>query len=149
VLHAHDIRGDREAVQRDCAHGLARNRKAAREKHLKWSEEQFEALTLAEITADRIFEARDTLAAEKFTRGKPEKDPKPGELKAPAEYARSPATCNKYLIALPRVLNLAVKEWRLMDRNPAADIGKKKEPRGRVRFLSDEERAALLEACGA
>ena len=47
------------------------------------------------------------------------------------------------------MLNLAVKEWRLMDRNPAADISKKKEPRGRVRFLSDTERKALLDACAA
>ncbi len=34
-----------------------------------------------------------------------------------------------------------------MDRNPVSDIRRKKAPRGRTRFLSDEERAALLEAC--
>ena len=123
--------------------------KSARERHLKWWEDRFAGLTLAEITADRIVEARDALAAERFTRGKPHKNRKTGEVKAPAEYARSPATCNKYLIVLARVLNLAVKEWRLMDRNPAADISKKKEPRGRVRFLSDAEREALLDACAA
>jgi len=123
--------------------------KSARERHLKWWEDRFAGLTLAEITADRIVEARDALAAEKFTRGKPHKNRKTGEVTAPAEYARAPATCNKYLIVLARVLNLAVKEWRLMDRNPAADISKKKEPRGRVRFLSDAEREALLDACAA
>jgi integrase len=123
--------------------------KSARERHLKWWEDRFAGLTLAEITADRIVEARDALATEKFTRGKPHKNRKTGEVTPPAEYARSPATCNKYLIVLARVLNLAVKEWRLMDRNPAADISKKKEPRGRVRFLSDAEREALLDACAA
>jgi integrase len=123
--------------------------KAARERHLKWWEDRFAGFTLAEITTDRIVEARDALAAEKFTRGKPRKNRKTGEVKAPAEYSRSPATINKYLTVLTRVLNLAVKEWRLMDRNPAADISKKKEPRGRVRFLTDEEREALLEACAA
>jgi integrase len=123
--------------------------KSARERHLKWWEDRFAGLTLAEITADRIVEARDALAAEKFTRGKPHKNRKTGVVTAPAEYARSPATCNKYLIVLARVLNLAVKEWRLMDRNPAADISKKKEPRGRVRFLSDAEREALFDACSA
>jgi integrase len=123
--------------------------KSARERHLKWWEDRFAGLTLAEITADRIVEGRDALAAEKFTRGKPQKNRKTGEIKPPAEYARSAATCNKYLVVLTRVLNLTVKEWRLMDRNPAADISKKKEPRGRVRFLSNEEREALLEACAA
>jgi hypothetical protein len=36
-----------------------------------------------------------------------------------------------------------------MDRTPAAEVGKKKEPGGSVRFLTDEEREALLEACAA
>lgn len=40
-----------------------------------------------------------------------------------------------------------MKERRLLDRNPVSDISRKKEPRGRTRFLSDEERTALLEAC--
>jgi hypothetical protein len=94
--------------------------KAARERHLKWWEDRFTGLTLAEITTDRIVEARDALAAEKFTRGKPRKNRKTGEVKASAEYSRSPATINKYLIVLTRVLNLAVKNgdswiaiWRL------------------------------------
>jgi len=60
-------------------------------------------------TTDRIVEARDALAAEKFTRGKPRKNRKTGEVKAPAEYSRSPATINKYLTVLTRVINLAVK----------------------------------------
>jgi integrase len=42
---------------------------------------------------------------------------------------------------------LAVKERRLVDRNPVSDINRKKEARGRTRFLLDEERTALLEAC--
>jgi hypothetical protein len=32
---------------------------------------------------------------------------------------------------------MAVKEWRLVDRNPVRDVSKKKGTRGRVRFLSD------------
>ena len=35
----------------------------------------------------------------------------------------------------------------MTDRNPVADIRKKKESGGRVRFLSDEERESLLAAC--
>jgi integrase len=45
------------------------------------------------------------------------------------------------------LFTVAVKEWRLVDRNPVREISKKKEARGRIRFLSDSERDALLEAC--
>jgi integrase len=41
----------------------------------------------------------------------------------------------------------AKKEWRLIDRNPVADISKKREGPGRTRFLSEDERNALLRAC--
>jgi integrase len=40
-----------------------------------------------------------------------------------------------------------MKERRLIDRNPVGDIARKKEPRGRTRFLSDDERNALLATC--
>src|SRR3974390_1652999 len=41
------------------------------ENQLAWWSERFAGLTLAEITADRVAEARDALSAETFTRGKP------------------------------------------------------------------------------
>ena len=44
-------------------------------------------------------------------------------------------------------ITTAVREWRLLDRNPVRDVSKKKEGGGRVRFLSDADRDALLEAC--
>jgi integrase len=47
------------------------------------------------------------------------------------------------------MLNVAKKEWRLIDRNPVSDIAKKKEGRGRTRFLTNEERDRLLAACKA
>ncbi len=115
---------------------------------LAWWNERFLGLTLADITPDRIAEARDALAAETFTRAKVRTNKRTGVMTLPTEFKRSAGTINKYMSVLSRMLNLAVREWRLLDRNPAADIGKKKEPRGRVRFLSDEERTALLEACG-
>ena len=42
-------------------------------------------------------------------------------------------------------LSFAVKERRFLGR--VSDIARKKEPRGRTRFLSDEERVTLLDAC--
>jgi integrase len=117
------------------------------EQHLTWWDERFLGRTLAEVTPDLVAEARDALAAEKFTRGKP-RTVKGKEI-APKEYTRSGATINRYLATLSHVFTVAVREWRLLDRNPATsrDISKRKEARGRVRFLSDDERDALLAAC--
>ncbi len=121
--------------------------RSTRTRQLKWWAEQFAGLALAEITADAISKARDRLAAETFTRGKPRKDRKTGETIPPKEYKRSGGTVNRYIACLSHALSFAVKERRLLDRNPVSDISRKKEPRGRTRFLSDEERAALLDAC--
>jgi integrase len=118
-----------------------------RDQHLEWWAKRFAGRTLAEITPDLIAEARDALTAEKFTRGKPRKNRKTGEMTPPKEYARTGATVNRYLATLSHLFSVAVKEWRLLDRNLVGDISKKKETRGRIRFLSDAERDALLAAC--
>lgn len=59
----------------------------------------------------------------------------------------SSATANRYLAALSHVLTKAYKEWDLMTENPMKKATKFKEPRGRVRFLNEAERDALLDAC--
>jgi integrase len=117
-----------------------------REQHLDWWLKRFGGRTLGEITPDLIAEARDALAAEKFTRGKPREVK--GLMVPPAEYARSGATVNRYLATLSAMFTVASREWRLLDRNPVSDVSKKKATRGRIRFLSDSEREALLKSCG-
>jgi integrase len=42
---------------------------------------------------------------------------------------------------------VAVQEWGWLDDSPMRKIRKPTEPRGRVRFLSDDERERLLKAC--
>jgi integrase len=121
--------------------------KATRIRQLHWWSKQFSGLSLAEITADRISQARDKLSAETFTRGKPHRDKKTGDMLLPKEYKRSGATVNRYIATLSHAFSFAVKERRVVERNPVSDINRKKEPRGRTRFLSDEERTALLDAC--
>ena len=121
--------------------------KATRVRQLAWWSKQFSGLSLAEITPDRISRARDKLSADTFTRGKPQKDKRTGELIAPKRYKRTGATANRYIATLSHLFSFAVKERRLLERNPVSDISRKKEPRGRTRFLSDEERTALLDAC--
>ena len=122
--------------------------RAARTLQLNWWSKQFAGARVAEITADAVSKARDVCAAETFTRGKPRKDKKTGEIVPPKEYRRSGATVNRYIATLSAsVLLRGQRAPPLIDRNPVGDIRRKKEPRGRTRFLSDEERAALLHAC--
>ena len=78
-----------------------------------------------------IAECRDKLASEITLRGKP----------------RSPATVNRYMAALSIALTTAVKEWGWLEDRPMRKVTKPKESRGRVRFLSDDERIRLLKAC--
>jgi integrase len=60
---------------------------------------------------------------------------------------RSNATVTLYLAALSHVLTIAVKEWQWLDDSPMRKVSKPRKPRGRVRYLSDQERHQLLEAC--
>jgi integrase len=120
--------------------------KATRAQHLDWWEQHFIGRTLAEITPDEIAKARDLFMAQTFTRGKERKD-KDGKVIPPKEYKRTGATTNRYLATLSHLFTVAWKEWRLVQSNPLREITKKKEARGRVRFLSDAERDALFDAC--
>jgi integrase len=61
----------------------------------------------------------------------------------------SPSTVNRYHAAFSHVCTIAVNEWEWLEENPLRKIKKLKEPRGRVRFLSDVERDRLLQACKA
>jgi len=125
--------------------GLGDTERAARRQQLTWWTKYFVGRTLSEVTPDRVAEGRDALASETYTRGKPRK--RHGEEILPTERRRSGATVNRYLAALSHLFSIATKEWRLLDRNPVKDISKKKEGRGRTRFLTDEERTSLLKAC--
>jgi integrase len=100
-------------------------------RQLKWWSEQIGAYALCDITPALIAEQRD-----QFMEGATVRGPK-----------RSPATVNRYLAALSHALAVAVKEWGWLDSNPLSKVRKLKEPRGRVRFLSDEERQRLLQVC--
>lgn len=61
----------------------------------------------------------------------------------------APATVNRYLSALSKAFSNAVKEWHWLADNPLRNVSKKTEPKGRMRYLSDEERTRLLDACRA
>jgi len=60
----------------------------------------------------------------------------------------SNTTINKYKAAASVVFSYACREYDLPD-NPVRHIRSLPEPRGRIRFLSDDERSRLFEACRA
>ncbi len=96
-----------------------------------WWKEQLGSYTLADITPSLIYEYKNKLSSE-ITR---------------TNALRTPATIKRYLAALSHMFTIAVKEWQWLDSNPVLKVTKPIEPRGRVRFLSDNERMRLLEAC--
>ena len=56
-------------------------------------------------------------------------------------------TLNRYLATLSSVLTAAARDGGWLPRNPVREVRRFKESRGRVRFLSDDEREKLLTAC--
>ena len=121
---------------------------------LAWWYKKIGDKTLAECTPALIAEYRDLLAEEPIP--SPAKDPKKA---GPVRY-RTPATVNRFLAVLSHAFTVAVKEYGWVDSNPLLKVTKPKEPRGRVRFLSEDEtapdgtvisgeRTRLLKACQA
>src|SRR5215470_15693564 len=51
------------------------------------------------------------------------------------------------MAASSHVFTVAVREWQWCADNPVRKVSKPREARGRVRFLSDDERERLLAAC--
>jgi integrase len=95
-----------------------------RGRKLTWWERQLGTRRVVELSAAEIGDALDRLTC-------------------------GPATSNRYLTVLKHVLSVARREWEWVTDNPAARVRARKEPRGRLRYLSEEERHRLLAACRA
>lgn len=106
---------------------------------LNWWKAEVGRVTLANLTPALIVEKRDLLARGTYTRSK---------AKDARRYKRSPKTVNKYLRRLSHVLTVARKEWHWMSHNPMHGVSMLPEDKGRVRYLSDDERKALLAETG-
>jgi len=59
----------------------------------------------------------------------------------------SPATANRELTCLKTMLNKAV-EWEMVEANPAAKVKLLREPKGRLRYLTEVEANMLVECYG-
>lgn len=60
---------------------------------------------------------------------------------------RSPSTVWQYIQCLSRIFTIAKRELHIVDTNPASDVVRPTLPRGRTRFLADDEITDLLAAC--
>ena len=93
-------------------------------RQLRWWKTQLGHSLVADVTPAIIVRYRNTLS-----------------------HGRANATVNRYLAVLSHAFTVAVKEWQWCADNPVRKVSKPKELRGRVRFLSDDERERLLVAC--
>jgi integrase len=105
---------------------------------------------LLELTDDEIFHALEAIAAEpaRVYKGR---DASGNRVFRAKGGPRSAATVNRFHAALSAVFTWAIKKrqaprgWK----NPARDVERRRESRGVVRFLTDDERTRLLTACRA
>jgi integrase len=95
-------------------------------KQLDWWQQRIGHLRLSDVTPAILSEVRDELLQK-----------------------RLPATVTRYMAVLSHAFTIATKEWQWVEDSPFRRVSTPKEPRGRVRFLNDEERVRLLDACKA
>ncbi len=98
--------------------------------YLDWWKAQIGVRLLSDVTRPMLIEQRDKLLS-----------------KGRHVEKRTASTANRYMTALSTAFTMAMNEWEWVSEHPMQKIAKLPEPRGRVRFLSDEEREKLLKAC--
>ena len=110
----------------------------APKRQLEWWKSRIGHLMLADVTPALVSEARDALLRDPIDWSR---------AKRKGTTPRSPSTVNRYLAAISHAFSTAVREWQWMESNPVLRVSKMKEPRGRVRYLKDDERERFLKAC--
>jgi len=127
-----------EMIDRYLMHVMPR--KSTRQRNLQttqlnWWKGQLGPYTLADVTTPMLVQKRDDLANQLVAGGEER------------GKRRSNASVNRYLAALSHVYTVAEREWGWVYDSPIKRVGRLKEPRGRVRSLSDDERESLVSAC--
>ncbi len=102
-------------------------------RNLLWWKDNLGSYRLSDITPAMIAQQRDKLLNSNTMRN----------------TKRSPSTVIRYLAALSHAYTVAMNEWGWVDDSPLRKVTKPSTPRGRVRYLSDTEREALLKVCKA
>ena len=105
--------------------------RSKQEGQFAWWKKEIGHFTIADISPSIIGECRDKLSNEITIKGK----------------KRSSGTVLRYLAAISHAFTIAVQEWQWLDSSPMTKVRKPKPARGRIRFLSPDERNRLLHAC--
>lgn len=105
-----------------------------RKQHLDWWRGQIGSLPLARVTPQVVAERCQGLLVETS-----------GRLGRP----RSAGTVNRYRSSLSAAFSYATKKLHWLPHNPVRNVSREKEPGGRLRYLSGDERDRLLKACRA
>jgi len=99
------------------------------ERHLEFWRDRIGDKKLIDVSRALVIEVRDEIAAVKTNRG----------------GLRAAATVNRFVAVIRQAFSKGI-EWEWCETNPCKGIKSMTEPPGVVRFLSDEERKALLTA---
>jgi integrase len=99
--------------------------------HLRWWREALGHCVLANLSPPMLIEKLGLLGREAGAKGK----------------QRGASTIVRYSSSFSHVLSVASREWMWMQDNPLQKVRKPSEPRGRVRYLDEVERAKLMQAC--
>lgn len=98
---------------------------------LKWWIQSIGSTLLKDIKPSILNQSKDLLS----------------KIKTRSKTKYSADTINYYLGALSHVFTIAVNQWEIMKDNPMLKVPKAKKPRGRVRFLTEEELHRLIQEC--
>lgn len=122
-----------EAIDRFILEELPKKPKMVRDQsnHLLWFKKRAGSKFLSEVNPALLTQLKGECLREKT------------RYKTP----RKPQSWNRYLSSLSCVLQYCANDWEWMETNPARRVRREKEAPGRIRFLSTEEREALLAAC--
>lgn len=147
-----DLEGERHTVAElldRWIQDITPKRREAVAAHVAWWRAEIGPRKLSAVTAAVLREKRDKLRREPYTRAVERKAvtlTKRRKAKEPKQLTRSAATVNRYFETVATALSMAVREYEWLRESPARKVKDLAEPRGRVRFLSDQERLALLAA---
>lgn len=125
----------RDAIERyraECWPRLKPSGRTTVARQLDWWDREIGSLALADLSPVIIADSLHKLS----------KTPDP-RLKR----KRSGAVVNRYHSAISVVLTAAQKDWHWIEQNVSSFVRRRPESKGRNRFLSDDERDALLAAC--
>lgn len=100
-------------------------------RQLNWFKEKLGYRYLIDVSPAVISEVKGKFLTEDARGGEP----------------RKPQTWNRYHAIISCVLQMCCGEWQWVEYNAARRVKREKEGKGRVRFLSDDERDKLLAAC--